>query len=111
MDEIAHLRRSLLTEKSLRQSVEEENRRLRKTLFKTTQQNKPTRFSFALRGFVAFASTFWQRCVEIKRLLLETISLEDIEHDDPELIRPFWLQNVQTLTRDPELIERSKKAC
>jgi hypothetical protein len=92
-DEVAYLRRALLTEKSLRVDVEEQNRRLRKTLFKLEQASRPTRFHCALRCVASAVSAAWQWCIRMKGMLADLIRLED---------------DVEPL--DPEVVERSKKA-
>jgi uncharacterized protein YqjF (DUF2071 family) len=86
VQEVAHLRRALLTEKSLRVDVEEQNRRLRKSLFKQEQASRPTPFRRALGCVRAAFTAARERYMYWKGVMWDLINLEDIELEDPEII-------------------------
>jgi hypothetical protein len=87
--EVAHLRRALLTEKTLRAGVEQENRQLRKANFREQQQRRlglwATLCCHALCVFEYLHSVV-QRA---KAAVSDLINVEDVDApDNPELVEP-----------------------
>jgi hypothetical protein len=84
--EIAHLRRALFTERSLRAAVEADNRALRKANLQREMSAAPHPVS---RWWHILCSCVWrgiERMRHIKSLLFDLVNLEDM--DEPEKLEP-----------------------